>query len=72
MTVVAAVAMGSGPTAPNKRDPTRRSKVEVLVAPIEEARARLDIKDFLRNNFKLIFEAPRIEFRARIKEITGE
>ena len=72
MTVVAADAIGNGPTTPNKSDPTSTSNVDVLVAPNKLVRARLDIKDFLRNSFKLIFEAPTIDFRARIKEITRE
>ena len=74
---VAAFAIGSGPTTPNKSDPTSTSNVEVLAVPEEEEEEevgceRLDIRDFLRNNFKLIFEAPTFDFRARIKDNTRE
>ena len=70
--VTSAIATGSGPITPNKSDPTSASNVEVLVAPKEEDRVRLDIKDFLRNNFKSIFEALTFDLRARIKDTTRE
>ena len=70
MTVVAADAIGNGPTTPNKSDPTSTSNVDVLMAPNEVVRVRLDIKDFLRNILRCSFESETFDIRARIKDIT--
>jgi hypothetical protein len=80
VTVVAADAIGNGPTTPIKSDPTMASNREVLFLLNESAFSilgeldfvRLDFNDFLRERIKLIFEAPTFDFRARIKEITRE
>ena len=72
VTLVAAFAIGSGPRTPNKSDPTSTSNVEVLVAPKEEDRVRLAIRDFLRKIFNSFLEELTFDFRARIKAITRE
>ena len=70
--LVAAFAIGNGPTTPSKSDPTSTSNVEVLAVPKEEFLVRFDLKEFPRKRSKFIFEALTFDFRARIKEITRE